>query len=208
MPPRRHVPDRRETEIVHSAAEHDRIAGGTPLFPGRRRPISCSKSRNRAAWRAIPNPSLRAVVPAPLRAGGRSKRRVAMNIEKYTARARGFIQRAQQIALGRGHQQFTPVHLLKVLMDDDQGLGSGLIDRSGGDSKAVRAGVEASLKKIPVVSGADSQIYLSREMARVFDTAERAAQKAGASFVTVERLLLALVSDKDTDAGKVLSSAG
>ena len=111
-----------------------------------------------------------------------------MNIEKYTERARGFIQSAQQIALGRGHQQFTPVHLLKVLMDDDQGLGSGLIDRSGGDSKAVRAGVEAALKKLPVVSGDNGQIYLSREMARVFDTAESAAQKAGDSFVTVERL--------------------
>ena len=131
-----------------------------------------------------------------------------MNIEKYTERARGFIQSAQQLALGRGHQQFAPVHLLKVLMDDDQGLGSGLIDRSGGDSKAVRAGVEAALKKIPVVSGDNGQVYLSRELARVFETAESAAQKAGDSFVTVERLLLALVIEKDTDAGKILSSAG
>jgi len=131
-----------------------------------------------------------------------------LNIEKYTERARGFIQSAQQLALGRGHQQFAPVHLLKVLMDDDQGLGSGLIDRSGGDSKAVRAGVEAALKKIPVVSGDNGQVYLSRELARVFETAESAAQKAGDSFVTVERLLLALVIEKDTDAGKILSSAG
>jgi ATP-dependent Clp protease ATP-binding subunit ClpB len=131
-----------------------------------------------------------------------------LNIEKYTERARGFIQSAQQMALSRGHQQFAPVHLLKVLMDDDQGLGSGLIDRSGGDSKAVRAGVEAALKKIPVVSGDNGQVYLSRELARVFDTAESAAQKAGDSFVTVERLLLALVIEKDTDAGKILASAG
>ncbi len=131
-----------------------------------------------------------------------------MNIEKYTERARGFIQSAQQMALGRGHQQFAPVHLLKVLMDDDQGLASGLIDRAGGDSKAVRAGVEAALNKIPQVSGDGSQLYLSRELARVFDTAESAAQKAGDSFVTVERMLLALVIDKDTDAGRVLSSAG
>jgi ATP-dependent Clp protease ATP-binding subunit ClpB len=131
-----------------------------------------------------------------------------LNIEKYTERARGFIQSAQQTALGRGHQQFAPVHLLKVLMDDDQGLASGLIDRSGGDSKAVRAGIEAALKKIPVISGDNSQVYLSREMARVFETAESAAQKAGDSFVTVERLLLALVIEKDTDAGKILSSAG
>ena len=131
-----------------------------------------------------------------------------MNIEKYTERARGFIQSAQQMALGRGHQQFAPVHLLKVLMDDDQGLGSGLIDRSGGDSKAVRAAVEAGLKKIPVVSGDNGQVYLSRELARVFETAESAAQKTGDSFVAVERLLLALVIEKDTDAGKILSSAG
>jgi ATP-dependent Clp protease ATP-binding subunit ClpB len=131
-----------------------------------------------------------------------------LNIEKYTERARGFIQSAQQMALGRGHQQFAPVHLLKVLMDDDQGLGSGLIERAGGDSKAVRAGVEAALKKVPVVSGDNGQIYLSREMARVFETAEQAAQKAGDSFVTVERLLLALTIEKDSDAGRILASAG
>jgi ATP-dependent Clp protease ATP-binding subunit ClpB len=131
-----------------------------------------------------------------------------LNIEKYTERARGFIQSAQQMALSRGHQQFAPAHLLKVLMDDDQGLGSGLIDRAGGDSKAVRASVEAALNKIPTVSGDGSQLYLSRELARIFDTAEAAAQKAGDSFVTVERLLLALVIEKDTDAGKILSSAG
>ncbi|HWA17454.1 MAG TPA: ATP-dependent chaperone ClpB [Devosia sp.] len=131
-----------------------------------------------------------------------------MNIEKYTERSRGFIQSAQQTALSGGHQQFMPVHLLKVLMDDDQGLGSGLIERAGGDSKAVRAGVEAALKKIPVVSGDGSQVYLSRELARVFDTAEAAAQKAGDSFVAVERMLLALTIEKDTDAGKILASAG
>jgi len=131
-----------------------------------------------------------------------------LNIEKYTERARGFIQSAQQMALGRGHQQFAPVHLLKVLMDDDQGLCSGLIERAGGDAKAVRAGLEAALNRIPQVSGDGSQLYLSRELARVFDTAEQAAQKAGDSFVTVERLLLALVIEKDTDAGKILSSAG
>ena len=131
-----------------------------------------------------------------------------MNIEKYTERSRGFIQSAQTFALGRGHQQFAPVHLLKVLLDDDQGLASGLIERAGGDAKAARAGVEAALNKIPKVSGDAGQLYLSRELARVFDTAESAAQKAGDSFVTAERLLLALVVEKDTDAGKILSSAG
>ena len=131
-----------------------------------------------------------------------------MNIEKYTERARGFIQSAQTIALGKGHQQFAPIHLLKVLLDDDQGMANGLIERAGGDPKAARAGVEAAIAKIPTVSGDAGQLYLGRELARVFDTAESAAQKAGDSFVTVERLLLALVVEKDTDAGKILVSAG
>ncbi len=131
-----------------------------------------------------------------------------MNIEKYTERARGFIQSAQTIALGKGHQQFAPIHLLKVLLDDDQGMANGLIERAGGDPKGARAAVEAALAKIPSVSGDAGQLYLSRELARVFDTAESAAQKAGDSFVTVERLLLALVVEKDIDAGKILHSAG
>ncbi|MDB5537369.1 MAG: clpB, partial [Devosia sp.] len=131
-----------------------------------------------------------------------------MNIEKYTERARGFIQSAQTAALGKGHQQFTPLHLLKVLLDDEQGMANGLIERAGGNPKTARASVEAALNKLPSVSGDGSQLYLSRELARVFDTAESAAQKAGDSFVTVERLLLALVIEKDTDAGKILNSAG
>ncbi|WP_375452604.1 ATP-dependent chaperone ClpB [uncultured Devosia sp.] len=131
-----------------------------------------------------------------------------MNIEKYTERARGFIQSAQTAALGKGHQQFTPLHLLKVLLDDEQGMANGLIERGGGNAKAARAGVEAALAKLPSVSGDGSQLYLSRELARVFDTAESAAQKAGDSFVAVERLLLALAIEADTDAGKILSSAG
>ena len=131
-----------------------------------------------------------------------------MNIEKYTERARGFIQSAQTMALGKGHQQFAPIHLLKVLLDDDQGMANGLIERAGGDPKAARAAVEAAIAKIPTVSGDAGQLYLGRELARVFDTAESAAQKAGDSYVTVERLLLALVVEKDTDAGKILSSAG
>jgi ATP-dependent Clp protease ATP-binding subunit ClpB len=131
-----------------------------------------------------------------------------MNIEKYTERSRGFIQSAQTGALGKGHQQFAPVHLLKVLLDDDQGLASGLIERAGGDAKAARAGVEAALNKIPKVSGDAGQLSLSRELARVFDTAESAAKKAGDSYVTAERLLLAMAVEKDTDAGKILAAAG
>ncbi|MDB5507529.1 MAG: clpB [Devosia sp.] len=131
-----------------------------------------------------------------------------MNIEKYTERARGFIQSAQTFALGKGHQQFTPAHLLKVLLDDEEGMANGLIQAAGGDPKAARAGVEAAIARLPTVSGDSGQLYLSRETARVFDTAESAAQKAGDSFVAVERLLLALVIEKDTDAGKILASAG
>jgi ATP-dependent Clp protease ATP-binding subunit ClpB len=131
-----------------------------------------------------------------------------MNIEKYTERARGFIQNAQQLALSNGHQQFAPLHLLKVLLDDEEGMAAGLIGKAGGNAQLVRAETEAALNKIPKVSGDGSQLYLSRELARVFDTAEKAAQKSGDSFVTVERLLLALVVEKDIDAGKILASAG
>ncbi len=131
-----------------------------------------------------------------------------MNIEKYTERARGFIQNAQQLALGQGHQQFAPIHLLKVLLDDEVGMAAGLITKAGGDARIARAETEAALKRIPRVSGDAGQLYLSREMARVFDTAESASQKAGDSFVTVERLLLALTVEKDTDAGKILVTAG
>ncbi|HWJ87474.1 MAG TPA: ATP-dependent chaperone ClpB [Pelagibacterium sp.] len=131
-----------------------------------------------------------------------------MNIEKYTERTRGFIQSAQQLALSRGHQQFSPLHILKVLVDDPEGMASGLIERAGGNVQAVRTGVEEGLRKMPSVSGDNGQIYLSRELARVFETAETAADKAGDSYVAVERMLLALVIEKDTDAGKILASAG
>lgn len=132
-----------------------------------------------------------------------------MNIEKYTERARGFIQSAQSLALREGHQQFTPLHLLKVLLDDNEGLAGGLIDRSGGNSRAVLSATEATLAKMPKVSGSGAgQIYLAPGTARLFDTAEQAAEKAGDSFVTVERLLLALALDKDSDAGALLKHGG
>ena len=132
-----------------------------------------------------------------------------MDFEKYTERARGFIQSAQSLALREGHQQFTPEHLLKVLLDDAEGLAAGLIDRAGGNSRAVLAAVEAALAKLPKVSGAGAgQVYLAPGTARVFDTAEKAAERAGDSYVTAERLLLALAIEKDTEAGKILARAG
>src|SRR5437870_12234712 len=132
-----------------------------------------------------------------------------MNIEKYTDRARGFVQSAQSLALREGHQQFTPEHLLKVLLDDPEGLAAGLIDRSGGNSRAVLSAVEGSLAKLPRVSGGGAgQLYIAPALVRVFDAAEKAGQRAGDSFVTVERLLLALSLDRDSEVGKILARGG
>src|SRR5689334_4401823 len=132
-----------------------------------------------------------------------------MNIEKYTDRARGFVQSAPTLALNEGHQQFTTEHLLKVLLDDPEGLCAGLIDRSGGNSRAALQAVEEALRKRPKVQGSGAgQLYLDASLSRVFTTAEKLAEKAGDSFVTVERLLLALAIEKDTDAGKILARAG
>jgi ATP-dependent Clp protease ATP-binding subunit ClpB len=132
-----------------------------------------------------------------------------MNFEKYTDRARGFVQSAQSLAMREGHQQFAPEHLLKVLLDDPEGLAAGLIDRSGGNSRQALQQTEAALAKRPKVSGAGAgQVYLDPALARVFDAAEKAGEKAGDSFVTVERLLLALALEKDSEAGKILKAAG
>src|ERR1700727_1702282 len=132
-----------------------------------------------------------------------------MNIEKYTERARGFIQAAQSLAVRDGHQQFSPLHMLKVLLDDSEGLAGGLIDRAGGNSRAILKATEDALNKLPKVSGSGAaQAYLAPELARAFDAAEKAAEKAGDSFVTVERLLLGLTLEKDSDAGGILKKGG
>ncbi|MFQ3452179.1 ATP-dependent chaperone ClpB [Bradyrhizobium sp. UFLA01-814] len=132
-----------------------------------------------------------------------------MNIEKYTERARGFIQSAQSLAMRDGHQQFSPLHLLKVLLDDNEGLAGGLIDRAGGNSRAILKATEEALNKLPKVSGNGAgQVYLSPELARAFDAAEKAADKAGDSFVTVERLLLGLTLEKGSEAASILSKGG
>ncbi len=131
-----------------------------------------------------------------------------MNFENYTDRARGFIQSAQTGALGNGHQQFTPEHILKVLLDDPEGLAAGLIARAGGDPKAALAATEQALAALPKVSGGSGQIYLAQPTAKVFDTADKIAKKAGDSFVTVERLLLALAMEKDAKTAEILQKAG
>ena len=132
-----------------------------------------------------------------------------MNLEKYTERARGFVQSAQSLALRENHQQFTPEHILKVLLDDEEGLAAGLIDKAGGRSRDVLAQVEAALKKLPKVQGAGAgQLYLAPTTARLFDNAEKLAEKASDSFVTVERLLIALALEKGAEAAKILANAG
>ena len=132
-----------------------------------------------------------------------------MDIEKYTERSKGFIQAAQTLAMRSGHQQLTPLHILKVLLDDKEGLAANLIRAAGGDPARALRGTEAELAKLPKVEGSGAgQVYLAGETGRLFDQAEQIAQKAGDSFVTAERLLLALVLATGTAAAKVLAEAG
>ncbi len=125
-----------------------------------------------------------------------------MNLEKFTERSRGFLQAAQTIAMRESHQRVLPDHLLKALMDDDQGLAANLIRKAGGSPEQVNAAVNAAIAKLPKVTGGDSQTYVDPQLVRVLDEAEAVAKKAGDSFVPVERLLtaLALVNTRAKDA--------
>lgn len=131
-----------------------------------------------------------------------------MNFDIYTERSRGFIQSAQTLAQREGHQRILPLHLLKVLLDDEEGLCAGLIRAAGGvPDKALELTTE-ELNRLPKIGGSGAgQVFLSPEMSQVFETAETEAKKAGDSFVTVEFLLLALAQSKETDAGKILANA-
>ncbi len=125
-----------------------------------------------------------------------------MNLEKFTERSRGFLQAAQTIAMRESHQRVLPDHLLKALMDDDQGLAANLIRKAGGSPEQVNAAVNAAIARLPKVSGGDGQTYVDPQLVRVLDEAEAVAKKAGDSFVPVERLLtaLALVNTRAKDA--------
>ncbi|GGO98542.1 ATP-dependent chaperone ClpB [Stakelama pacifica] len=133
-----------------------------------------------------------------------------MNLEKFTDRAKGFLQSAQTVAIRMNHQQITPSHLLKALLEDSEGMASGLIAKAGGDPRRAVSETDATLSKLPAVSGSGAQSApgLTNDSVRVLDQAEQVAAKAGDSFVTVERLLLALVLSTTTAAGKALADAG
>ena len=135
-----------------------------------------------------------------------------MNLEKFTERSRGFIQAAQTIAMRESHQRLAPEHLLKALLDDDQGLAANLINASGGDANRVLQNVDIAMAKLPQVSGDAAQTYMDGTTGKVLAEAEKLAQKAGDSFVPVERILMALTMVKSKakdalDAGKVTAQA-
>ncbi len=132
-----------------------------------------------------------------------------MNLDKFTDRAKGFLQAAQTVAIRNSHQRITPDHILKALLDDDQGMASGLITAAGGDPRRANAEADAALAKLPSVSGSGAQSApgLDNDAVRLLDQAEQIATKAGDSYVTVERMLLALTLSNGA-AGKALAAAG
>src|SRR2546421_8038653 len=130
-----------------------------------------------------------------------------MEFEKYTDRAKGFLQSAQNLALRRGHQRLTPEHLLKILLEDPEGLCANLIRAAGGDPKAALAAVDGELERLPRVEGSGAgQVYMSPELARVFERAEQLAQKAGVNFVTVDVLPLGLAAATCTLPAKAIAA--
>ena len=133
-----------------------------------------------------------------------------MNLEKFTDRAKGFLQSAQTVAIRMSHQRIAPEHLLKALLEDEQGMCSGLIKAAGGDSATALRETDAALAKIPAVSGSGAQAApgIDNDLVRILDQAEQIAEKAGDSYVTVERLLLALCLASTSSAGKALAAAG
>src|SRR6202049_4155840 len=132
-----------------------------------------------------------------------------MQIEKYSDRLKNLIQSAQNLALRNGHQQLTPLHVLKALRDDEDRLSGNLIEAAGGSATQVAREVDLELAKLPKVEGAGAgQIYLAPEAARLFDQAEQLAEKAGDSFVTVEYMLLAIALASGTDAAQILKRNG
>jgi hypothetical protein len=126
-----------------------------------------------------------------------------MNFEKLTDRARGFLQAAQTIAVREHQQRIAPAHLLKALLDDEQGMAAGLINAAGGDATTAQREADALVAKIPAVtgSGATQAPAMDGDTIRILDQAEQVAKKSGDSYVTVERILLAMALAKNSDVG-------
>jgi ATP-dependent Clp protease ATP-binding subunit ClpB len=133
-----------------------------------------------------------------------------MNLEKFTDRAKGFLQSAQTVAIRMNHQRISPEHLLKALLEDEQGMAAGLIQAAGGDAKRAVAETDAALARIPAVTGGGAQQApgLDNDSVRLLDQAEQIAQKAGDSFVSVQRMLQAILLATTTHAGRALAAAG
>jgi ATP-dependent Clp protease ATP-binding subunit ClpB len=132
-----------------------------------------------------------------------------MNLEKFTDRAKGFLQSAQTVAIRMNHQRITPEHILKALLEDEEGMAAGLIQRAGGNARLATEEVDKALAKIAAVSGGGAQAApgLENDAVRVLDQAEQIATKSGDSFVTVERMLVALALASTTAAGQALKAA-
>ena len=130
-----------------------------------------------------------------------------MNFEKFTDRARGFIQAAQTVAQREDHQKLAPEHMLKALLDDEQGMAGNLITKAGGDAREVRAANDAAMAKLPKVTGDAGQVYIDSQTVKVLDEAEKLATKAGDSFAPVERILTALALVK-SPAKSALEAGG
>ncbi|OYY91206.1 MAG: ATP-dependent chaperone ClpB [Sphingomonas sp. 28-66-16] len=133
-----------------------------------------------------------------------------MNLEKFTDRAKGFLQSAQTVAIRMSHQRIGPEHILKALLEDEQGLASGLIKAAGGDPARALSETDLALARVPAVSGSGAQQSpgLDNDAVRILDQAEQVAQKAGDSYVTVERLLVALALSLNSVAGKAIKASG
>lgn len=132
-----------------------------------------------------------------------------MEFENYTDRSKGFIQSAQSLAARSGHQQLSSEHILKVLLEDKEGMASGLIQAAGGDAKQAFQDVLAALKRVPEVQGTGAgQVFISSDLSKVLGQAEEISEKAGDSFVTAERILLALALAPNTPSHKILADNG
>ena len=133
-----------------------------------------------------------------------------MNLEKFTDRAKGMLQAAQTVAVRLNHQRIAPEHILKALLEDPEGMAAGLIRSAGGTPELAGREVDSALAKIPAVTGAGASQPpgLDNDAIRLLDQAEQVAQKAGDTFVTVERLLLAIALSASSTAGRALASAG